>query len=286
MEPEGGREMTGPGGARVLGPVLDGLRALGVPPGGLLIVHSSFKALGLPDASPADVIATLLECLGPDGTLMMPSFTYSFAGIWNAEPFDIETTPAWRIGVLPETLRAWPGTLRSAHTTFSVVALGPLAREITSGRENASGLGAGSAYDAAHTLGARILLLGVTSARNSMIHFAEAASGLPCNDIHFRDFWGRSALVRRGGELIETPIVGDLPGCSANYGIVDGYLLEHGLEKTGLVAAAPSILMDAQEMVSAVTARLALQPDWLFCDSIICEPCTLRRRRLREHGLL
>jgi hypothetical protein len=119
-----------------------------------------------------------------------------------------------------------------------------------------------------------------------MIHFAEAASGLPCNDIHFRDFWGRSALVRRGGELIETPIVGDLPGCSANYGIVDGYLLEHGLEKTGLVAAAPSILMDAQEMVSAVTARLALQPDWLFCDSIICEPCTLRRRRLREHGLL
>ncbi len=285
MEPEASREMTGPGGGRVLEPVLDGLQMLGVPPGNLLSVHSSYKALGLPDA-PRDVIATLIECLGPSGTLMMPSFTYSFAGIWNARPFDIETTPAWRMGVLPETLRLWPGTLRSAHPAFSVVARGPLAREITSGRENASGLGAGSAYDAAHRLGARILLLGVTSARNSMIHFAESASGLPYNDIHFREFWGRAALVWREGEAVQMPITGDLPGCSANFGMVDEFLLERGIAKTGLVAAAPSILMDAQEMVSAVTARLALQPDWLFCDSIICEPCTLRRRRLRERGLI
>lgn len=80
MEPEASREMTGPGGGRVLEPVLDGLQMLGVPPGNLLSVHSSYKALGLPDA-PRDVIATLIECLGPSGTLMMPSFTYSFAGI-------------------------------------------------------------------------------------------------------------------------------------------------------------------------------------------------------------
>ena len=119
-----------------------------------------------------------------------------------------------------------------------------------------------------------------------MIHFAESASGLPYNDIHFREFWGRAALVWREGEAVQMPITGDLPGCSANFGMVDEFLLERGIAKTGLVAAAPSILMDAQEMVSAVTARLALQPDWLFCDSIICEPCTLRRRRLRERGLI
>lgn len=273
-------------GERVLPEVMEDLRALGVSRGDLLIAHSSFKALGLPHASPADVIATLLECLGASGTLMMPSFTYSFAGIWNAVPFDIETTPAWRMGVLSETLRNWPGALRSAHPAFSVVALGPLADEITRDRETASGIGRGSSYDTAHALGARILLLGVTCTRNSMLHFAESVSGLPCNDIHFREFWGRTALVKRNGEVREAPIVGDLPGCGANYGVVDGFLLERGLAKTGLIASAPSMLIDAREMVSAVVAQLALQPDWLYCESIICEPCTLRRRRLREHGLL
>lgn len=45
------------------------LRALGLRPGDLVMVHASLRALGPVDGGPAAVLDALLDVIGPAGTL-------------------------------------------------------------------------------------------------------------------------------------------------------------------------------------------------------------------------
>ena len=270
----------------IIPPILGDLKKMGVREGDCLIVHSSFKSLELTNVSPMDVIRTLIEAVGRQGTLMMPTFTYCYSGIWNVRPYNPATTPSRYMGILAETLRAYPGATRSASPTYSVAAIGKHAGQLTEGKQSSGGLGPGSSFEEAYRLGARILLIGVGNTRSSMIHYAEFASGLPVCDIPFREFWGRSALVERDGEPVEVPLKPDFPGCSHSFGMVDEYLVEKDILTRGTICSATCLTMNSREMVDAVAARLREEPDWLFCESLICEPCCLRRQRLRERGLI
>ena len=60
------------------------LLALGVRPGGVLLVHSSLRALGFIPGGAEAVIQGLLEALGPQGTLLMPALSYEH--VTPAEP--------------------------------------------------------------------------------------------------------------------------------------------------------------------------------------------------------
>lgn len=100
------------------------LATLGVRPGGILLVHSSLRAIGVRD--PEVVLGALLDALGPDGTLMLPALSYLQDPI---EVHDTRTTPSC-VGYLAEYFRTRPGTLRSLHPTHSVCAAGPRAEEL------------------------------------------------------------------------------------------------------------------------------------------------------------
>ena len=261
------------------------LMHIGVRKGDCLIVHSSFKSLGLAHRSPVDVIRTLAEVTGGEGTVMMPTFTYCYSGIWNVQPYNPASSPSVFMGILPETLRNYPGALRSGSPTYSVAALGRYAKQLTEGRERSCGLGSGSSYEEAYRLGARILLIGVGNDRNSMIHYTEHASGLPFCDIPYRDFWGRSAIAERDGKIVEVPVE-DYPGCSVKFRGVDRLLDDRGLITRGRIGRSECMLMDARPIVDTIAEGLREKPDWLFCESIICEPCHLRRKRLQKLGII
>ena len=270
----------------VIPDLLDDVSRLGLEPGDLVVVHSSFRALGRPGGAPADLIRTFMEALGPGGTLMMPTFTYSYAGLWEMQPFDRDASPGLLNGILSETLRRYPRALRSAHPTYSVAALGRYAEAITRNRDAASALGFGSSYETAHQLGAKVLLLGVGNDRNSMLHYAETVAGVPYLDIPWRAITGQTALVLKNGAPVEAPLPPEYPGCSLGFGVADAYLEEQGILKRGKIGSAASLLMSSEAMVAAVAARLRREPGWLLCHTFGCEPCTLRRRRLRSLGLL
>jgi len=99
------------------------LHAVGVMPGGVLLVHASLKALGAIDGGPLSVIAGLAQAVGPLGTLLMPTLTYDLTHA--PDPcFDQRRTPSI-VGALTEVFRQLPGVRRSLQPTHSVAGHGP-----------------------------------------------------------------------------------------------------------------------------------------------------------------
>lgn len=75
------------------------LRHLGVKPGDILLAHSSLSSLGWVNGGAVAAVQGLLDALGPDGTLVVPtqSADLSDPELWQAPP----VPPAWW-----ETVRA------------------------------------------------------------------------------------------------------------------------------------------------------------------------------------
>ena len=81
----------------------DGLTALGLQPGAIVVVHSSLSSLGPVDGGANAVIDALVEVVGPGGTLMMPTHPAR-----DGRTFDPDVIPS-DMGVISETFRLRPG---------------------------------------------------------------------------------------------------------------------------------------------------------------------------------
>ncbi|CAF0997445.1 unnamed protein product [Adineta steineri] len=168
----------------------DDFQKLGILPGMTLLVHCSLSKIGWISGGSVTVIQVLLDLLGPDGTLIMPSHTSDNSDpkrwVYPSVPpewFDVirqtmpgyqsDITPTFHMGQLSETFRHWPGVLRSQHPKYSVIALGKKAKLITSNHYESCGEQSPLArlYDC--TDDGYILLLGVQHKNNSSIHLAE-----------------------------------------------------------------------------------------------------------------
>ncbi|HVQ97012.1 MAG TPA: AAC(3) family N-acetyltransferase [Mycobacteriales bacterium] len=169
--------------------LVDDLRRLGVRPGETLLVHSSLRALGwVAGAAPA-VVRSLLDVLGPAGTVVVPSQTADNRdpSTWDDPPpeswwaeirnhvagFDPVCTPSRRMGAIAECVRTWPGAVRSAHPQTSFAAVGPAAGWLLHPHELAAQLGEASPLGRLAGTDARILLLGVGYDRCTAFHLAE-----------------------------------------------------------------------------------------------------------------
>ncbi len=113
----------------------DALRASGVRQGDVVFSHSNVGYFGIPDGgiSRANLFDTIYgaftDALGPEGTLVVPTFTYSFP---RGELFDLDSTPS-TCGVFTEMIRNLPEARRSEDPIFSVAAVGPHADALTEG---------------------------------------------------------------------------------------------------------------------------------------------------------
>src|SRR6476660_317534 len=109
-----------------------GLRKLGVRPGSVLLVHSSFNSFTGFTGKTTDVNLALLDSVATTGTVLMPTLPFSGTAVdyvASGPVFDARTTPS-RMGLLTELFRRQPGTVRSVHPTHSVAAFGPMAEQL------------------------------------------------------------------------------------------------------------------------------------------------------------
>ncbi len=102
------------------------LLRLGIGQGDALFLHSSFRAVNGFQGTPQDVIDCLIEIVGEQGNLLMPSMHYrssSYEQLQRNELFDVRKTFS-KMGLITEVFRRKTGVLRSLHPTHSVLAWG------------------------------------------------------------------------------------------------------------------------------------------------------------------
>ncbi|GAA4035847.1 AAC(3)-VI family aminoglycoside N-acetyltransferase [Allokutzneria multivorans] len=238
------------------------LTELGVAEGGVLVVHSSFRALRPVEGGPLGVISALRTALGESGTLVMPSMSGSDV----RAPYDARTTSTRHMGVVAETFWRLPEVLRGDHPTSTFAAVGPHAERIVAPQPLSPPHGLDSPVGRAYELGGSVLLLGVGHDANTTMHLAEDVAGVPYRSED-------RALVRDGTGVREVAIF-EPNHCCQGFAVADDWLREQGALREGRVGNAESRLFAAQDLVRVVVPRLSADPTRLLCaEGSGCEDC-------------
>jgi aminoglycoside 3-N-acetyltransferase len=106
-------------------------QAVGIVPGDTVMFHSSLSSMGNVVDGPDAVIDGLLDAVGPEGTVAAPTLWYHHTDPpMRIEDWDIDRSPSYP-GLITETVRQRPDSIRSDNPTHSVSAIGARAQELT-----------------------------------------------------------------------------------------------------------------------------------------------------------
>ncbi len=239
----------------------------------MLVVHTSFRAVGPVEDGPAGLIEALSAVLGPAGTLVMPSMSSSR----RSEPYDPAQTPTRSVGVVAETFWRLPGVLRSDHPTSSFAARGPKAEAITAPEPLTPSHGSDSPIGRVHRLGGCVLLLGVGQDSNTTIHLGESLADVP-----YRTPKWTTMLVDGRPQRV---VFSQIDHCCQNFALVDAWLDERDPQKRGTLGHATARLARSADIVDAVVPRLRRDPLLFLCEpGARCEDCDAARSSVDADG--
>lgn len=224
----------------------------------IVMLHSALGKVGYTVGGPATVIRTLLDLLGPEGTLVMPCespqmLDPAIFGDPRVHPewhetirehlpvFDPRTTPT-TMGAVPEAFRNYPLTLRSDHPLVSVCANGRYAQEITSEHALEFGEGRGTPFQKLYDLDSRTVLLGVGFNRCTQLHYAESLTPNRRTTTH------RYPILANGERTwVEMPDMATDDG--EHFPLVGERFLEEGSVHAARVGSADALLFSTRELV-------------------------------------
>lgn len=163
---------------------------LGLNKGDTVIVHCSLSSIGFVCGGAEPVIRSLLEAVGSDGTIMMPTQSWKNldpeTGVHWLEPkewwnlirenwpaYDKKITPTNTMGAVAEMFRSWPGTERSDHPARSFAANGKYSAYLTENHDLCDIFGETSPLARLYKIGGKVLLIGVDYDKNTSLHLAD-----------------------------------------------------------------------------------------------------------------
>ena len=153
------------------------LVAMGLTGNETILIHSSMKSIGPVEGGADTVLDAWMEFFA-EGLLLLPTHTWRFINEEN-RVFDVRRSPCC-VGILPELFRQRPGVVRSLHPTHSMAAYGKGAAAYLEGELDANTpCTPGGCYDRLRAAHGKVLLLGVTHARNTFIHSVEEVLNVP-----------------------------------------------------------------------------------------------------------
>lgn len=172
---------------------IQSLKKVGIQQKDIIFVHSDISVFGklcTPSRSflLKNLINALKETVGKTGTIVMPTFTYSFC---KGEAFDVNNTCS-NVGVLTEFFRKQPKTTRTTHPIFSVAIWGKQKKELV--KISKDSFDADSIFGKLHQLNGKIIFLGAPFRSCTYLHFIEQAHGVPYR--HIKSFKGK---IKAGG---------------------------------------------------------------------------------------
>lgn len=251
--------------------IVRGLRELGLVSGDRVMVHSSMAAFGPVDGGADTVIDALLEAVGPDGLVVVPTFGCK-------PPFDRRSS-ATPLGAVPDRFWRRAEAVRSLHPTHSVAAIGKGAEDLIRDHEKApTAYSEGTPYHTLAMQGGKVLLLGVDQDRNTTLHTAEALAEAPYLD----DVEG--AYTNDKGNAV-TIGVRAMAGPHRDFIGLDRLFRERGIMSVGRIGGAVCRLMDGRQMVETALEAIRRDPAAVLCGNPACGDCVMQRGRIKAARL-
>jgi aminoglycoside N3'-acetyltransferase len=215
---------------------------LGVKPGGVLLVHTSFSKIMPIEGGPLGLIAALRSVLGSDGTLVMPSMSYD-----DDQVFDKTQSHCAQLGVTADTFWRLPGVLRSDNN-HAFAAIGLHAEQIITPHPIDIPHGLNSPVGRVYELDGQVLLLGVGQDSNTTIHLCENLAGVR----YRRD---KYLTVLKDGQPTRFDYR-EIDHCCQNFALLDGWLDKEKLQRYGNIGSGAVRLMRSRDIVNIVTSQL------------------------------
>lgn len=160
--------------------LVSALRSIGIKRGDIVFSHVGMGMLGIPkEGLDQDIISDLIyrafmEVLGSKGTMLVPTYTYSFC---RGETFDVRNSPS-TVGYFTEKFRKRPGVRRSLEPIFSVAGIGPKTEALFRDIPMAC-FGQDCIYERLVKAGTYICNVGVGFRYATFVHYAEQTAGVP-----------------------------------------------------------------------------------------------------------
>ena len=233
------------------------LVSMGVVPGDVLLVHSSLSKIGYVEDGPQAVIDALLEVVGEQGNVLMP--TSPNAGLQldyvrDLDVFDVRYSPS-KLGVISETFRNQLGAGRSASATEPVSCIGPDCAYFTDGHiEQETPYSTQSPFYKVAARNGKILYIGVTFANaGTSLHLLEDAVTAFKFPVYYPELF--DVKVRdESGELhtrkikVHNPEMSVKRRCDELIPVFE----KHGVLNYVTFGNAPTLLVDAAGMLSVM----------------------------------
>lgn len=176
--------------------VVSALESVGLKQGDAVMVHTSLGKIGYVCGGAQTIIEALIEVVGDDGTIMMPTQSWKNldpeTGVhWDVDEqywdiirehwpaYDKAITPTNTMGAIAEMFRQWPGALRSDHPARSVAAWGKHAAYLTENHDLSDIFGEDSPVGKLYKLDGKVLLIGVDYDKNTSLHLADVRAEHP-----------------------------------------------------------------------------------------------------------
>jgi aminoglycoside 3-N-acetyltransferase len=240
-----------------------GLKRLGLKRGDVVGVHSSLSSFGYVEGGADAVIDALLETVGKEGTIVMPTYSANREDVERSErevelgvtwksrilPYDAKKTPC-TTGRIPETFRKRTNAVRSLDPAHSLAAIGPKANELIKD------------WDKLLEADGYILLLGVDLAVCSAMHLAERQVQMPQHILEKVE--PPRELLGKYGEDLGWPEWDIGFGPYPDFAKMEEPCREHGIMKTVKIGEATIRFLRLRELIDLYAEYLRKNPDLFY----------------------
>ena len=252
--------------------IVKALRGMGLERGDILVVHSSLSSFGRVRGGAKAVVDALLETIGTDGTLVMPSLPAA-----TGKPYDYRATPTG-MGAVAEHFRGKRATARSMCPFVPASALGPRAQEFVQNHHKCRCPYIDSPWDLAALAGGYVLLLGVDQDRNTTLHCAEARARVAYMNPADGEYVDERGRMRRYRGVLYA-------GPHRNFIAVDPLLRKAGIMKTARIGTCVARLMKGRDLIEFCTDLLRRDAGFVLTKNEGYYDGIMQRGRVRAAGM-